>query len=283
MFDIVISGGDSFTFGAEIDDFSDSYIPHEKSWANQVAQKIGKTHINVARSGRSNSFIVRHIIHQLAKIDLTKNKVFVQVMWTFTNRNEFAIGMPTGEYDSPWAALTPFSHIDETESNWFKNTSKSLSTWEFVYKSLKNRYEKDRQIGLVDFASQYNRLIQSAPLNDSYTSVKEVLLLQSFLENKKIPYIFTYVNRFVMEGLFHDAKRNPGGEYLNTARSLIKKENWYRFPGNFKFPGNVQEYVGFDDWARYSRYEYATSHPREPAHTDAADLIYNHIKNNFFE
>lgn len=277
MFDMVISGGDSFTFGAELQGSHDPVKPHEKSWANLVAQKIGKEHINTAKSGRSNSFIARHVLHNVSKIDLSANKVFVQVMWTFADRNEFALAIPTADYDSPWIALTPYSHVDESESDWFKRTSKNLPTWKSVYTSLKQKYEREKQLGIVDFAAQYNRLIQTSPINDSYNSVKEVLLLQNTLEQLKVPYLFTYVNKFVMNGLFSDAKRTPGAEYVNSLRSLINKDKW------FNFPNSSDMYQGFDDWARSNNYNYATSHPLDNAHKDASELIYNHIKNNFFE
>jgi hypothetical protein len=271
MYELVISGGDSFTFGAELDT-DNSVNPSPNSWANLVAQRIGKNHINVARSGRSNSYIVRHVLHELQKAfeqNISSKKIFVQVMWTFADRHEFAIGIPTGEYDSPWMYLTPYSHVDETESEWFRNVDRSLPTWQSVYNSLKSFYNKNKQLGIVDFAKQYSKLIQSTPDNDSYTSVKELLLLQNTLEIYNISYVFTYVNQYVANGLFDDSDNNI---YLKSARKLLNRKKWYSFPGNF------QKYTGFDDWAKHNRYEYATSHPLENAHRDAAELIYKHIQ-----
>ena len=271
MYDLVISGGDSFTFGAEL--ASDNSVkPNPNSWANLVAQRIGKKHINVARSGRSNSYITRHVIHQVrAALDqnILSDKIFVQVMWTFVDRQEFAISVPTGEYDSPWMYLTPYSHVDETESEWFKRVDRSLPTWTGVYNSLKSFYNKNLNLGIVDFAKQYQKLVQTTPVNDSYASVKEVLLLQNVLSMLNISYLFTYVNHYVMNGLFEDATQNI---YLKSTRSLINKKQWYTFPGNF------QTHIGFDDWAKYNKYNYGTSHPLEQAHIDAADLIYHHIQ-----
>lgn len=275
-YELVISGGDSFTFGAELSmTIKDSFNPHPNSWANLVAQRIGKQHINVARSGRSNSYIVRHVMHEIQcamQSGIDPNRIFVQVMWTFADRHEFAISMPTGEYDSPWMFFTPYTHIDETQSEWFKSVSKSLSSWQGVQDNLKKVYNKNKSLGIVDFYQQYQKLIQTSTLNDSYTSFKEVLLLQNTLKLYNIPYLFTYVNQHVMHGLFEDSSSGPGSKYLNSMRLLNHDENWYTFPGKF------QKYVGFDDWAKHNEYEYATSHPLKEAHEAAAELIYKHLE-----
>ena len=275
MYELVISAGDSFTFGAELYT-DDGFYPNPNSWANLVAQRISNQHINVARSGRSNSYIVRHVLHEIQSAfekNISPEKIFVQVMWTFTDRHEFAIGMPTGEYDSPWMYLTPYSHLDETKSDWFRAVSQDLPNWKGVYNNLKSFYNKNRELGIVDFANQYSKLTQSTPMNDSYTSIKELLLLQNILQVNNILYMFTYVNQHVMAGLFSDAENNHGSKYLQSTRQMVDLNNWYRFPGNH------QTYVGFDDWARYNNYEYGTSHPLELAHQDAAELIYTYIIN----
>ena len=274
MYQLVISGGDSFTFGAELET-KDIVAPNPNSWANIVAQRIAKQHINVSRSGRGNSYIARHVMHEIqCALDsgISPRNIFVQVMWTFANRSEFALSMPTADYDSPWMYFTPFTHVDESKSDWFMRVSKKAPNWENVNKSLKATYNKNKNLGIVDFAKHYNRLVQTSPLNHSYNRMKEVILLQNTLLLYNIPYIFTYVSQHVMYGLFSDSMHDPGSKYLNSMRKFNKEENWYTFPGNF------QKYVGFNDWARHNNYEYATSHPLEEAHVDAADLVYQHIQ-----
>ena len=270
MFDLVISGGDSFTFGAELQD--SGLQPHPNSWANLVAERIAQHHINVARSARSNSYITRHVIRQLQSAiarGVDPKNIFVQVMWTFVDRHEFAIGIPTGEYDTPWMYITPYSDVDETESAWFKSVDPTLPTWEMVRNSLKSFYNKNKQLGIVDFVKHYKRLTQSSGLNDSYTSLKEILLLQNTLKLHNVPYLFTYVNQHVMHGVFEEENTNC---YLNSTRQLIDVDCWFDFPGDF------QTYVGFDDWAKHNGYSYGTSHPLEAAHAGAADVVYQHIK-----
>jgi len=273
MYKLVISGGDSFTFGAELSSSVKSFKPHKKSWANIVANKIGMDHVNVARSGRSNSYIARHVINQIDKAiidNINPADIFVQVMWTFTNRCEFALAIPIPEYDSPWLGITPYTHIDETKSSWFTKLTKNTKNWTGVYNDLKNSYTRYRELGIVDFASQYQKLVQTTTLHSTYSSLREILLLQNILELYQIRYVFSYVNHSVMIGLFNDDRNNV---FTNSLRNFIKKENWYSFPGDF------QEYVGFDDWAKENKYKYATSHPLEAAHADAAVLMYQHIQN----
>ena len=109
MFKLLISGGDSFTFGAELP--GDALHPSEFSWANLVANKFNAKHINTAQSGRSNSFIVRHIIYtvnEALKHEYKHEEIFVQVMWTFVARQEVAINCDTQRLDSPWFPIDPY-------------------------------------------------------------------------------------------------------------------------------------------------------------------------------
>lgn len=270
MFDLVVSGGDSFTFGAELaDDISTT--PSPSSWANLVAVRISRKHINTAKSGRSNSFIARQVLYQLKKaldLGIQPQKIFVQVMWTFTDRHEIALGKEIiTDNDSPWAWITPYSNVDETHSEWFRQLNKSTKNYQSVKKSLKEKYINNKQLGIVDYATAYQKLTVGNNLNDAYISVKEILLLQNFLKLKGIKYFFTTVDYHADIGIFVDSSQGPGCQFIAMYRELIDCSRWYKFP----------ESVGFCDWARKNNYEFATSHPLEKAHLDAADLIYTNI------
>jgi hypothetical protein len=271
MFELVISGGDSFTFGAELET-DVTHLPNSNSWANLVAAKISNAHVNTARSGRGNSFIARHIIHQvidaLSKGVQHKN-IFVQVMWTFSNRHEFALATVHDHWDSPWYGITPYTAEDESKSVWFRQVTPDTKNYTAVKQHLHDSYTKNLKIGVVDFAKHFVSTVQASSLHDSYTSAAAVLLLQDFLTLRNISYLFTYVDQHALNGISTDSHSNPGSKYLNSLRSEIKFEDWYRFPGS----------VGFLEWARQNNYEFATSHPLELAHADAAELIYNYINN----
>ena len=271
MYDLVISGGDSFTFGAELDTTA-PHIPSPHSWANLVAQRIGKQHINTARSGRSNSFIVRQVIHEVIEAEdrgIDSSNIFVQVMWTFTNRHEFALAIEHDQWDSPWFGINPYTAEDESESDWFKRVDPNSRHYDMTRESLRRSYKRNLKNGIVDFAKNFVKTIQSTSLYDSYISANAVLQLQDFFSLRQIPYLFTYVDGYVLNGIFTDAAHNPGSKYLNSLRKRIAIDNWYRFP----------QCQGFLDWARENDYKFATSHPLESAHRDAADLVYQHLIN----
>lgn len=273
MVKLVISAGDSFTFGSELEPSNEQLLPSVNSWANIVAEKLNSKHINIARPGRSNSYIARHIANQVSRAlstGIDTKDMFVQVMWTFTDRSEFAVGIDLTEYDSPWLGLTPYTHVNENESRWFKSLSRNIPNWQSIYNDHQTLYNRNKSLGIVDFAKHYSKLVQSSALNDSYVSIKEILLTKLLLETHNIKYLFTYVNQHVMNGIMEDCADN---KYIKSYRNLLDV-NWFDFPGNF------QTYVGFDDWAKHNNYEYATSHPLKAAHVDAADIVYKYISEN---
>jgi hypothetical protein len=269
MIKLVISGGDSFTFGAELET-DIPHLPNPNSWANIVAERIGATHINTARSARGNSFIVRHIMHQVITAQargIAAENILIQVMWTFANRHEFALATEHSQWDSPWFGITPYTAEDESKSDWFKRVTPDTKHYAIVKQHLREAYLKNLKIGIVDFAKHFITTIQDSALHDSYTSAAAVLQLQDFLTLRGIPHLFTYVDKSALNGIATDAHSNPGSTYLNSVRSQINFDSWYKFPNN----------LGFLEWARNNNYEFATSHPLESAHRDAADLIYNYI------
>lgn len=269
MIELVISGGDSFTFGAELQTDT-PLLPNANSWANIVAEQLGAKHINTARSARGNSYIVRHVMHQVIAAlsrGVAAEKIFVQVMWTFTNRHEFALATAHNHWDSPWFGLTPFTAQDESKSDWFMRVATNTKHHSIVKQHLHQTYIENLKIGVVDFAKQFVATIQGNKLHDSYTSAAAILQLQDFLKLRGIKHLFTHVDQHALNGIVNDAHSNPGSAYLNSVRSQIDFDCWYKFPNN----------QGFAEWARQNNYEFATSHPLEPAHRDAANLVYNHI------
>jgi len=289
MITLVISGGDSFTFGSELlDDCGTMHVPvvtstpyhrptqpirlgpfaaaSKHSWANLTANKLNAKHINTGESGRSNSYIVRHIIniiYEALEHNYKPDEIFVQVMWTFVARQEIAVNFDIKRYDSPWFAVDPYVCEDETKSNWFKKVSKSVPNWQEVHDDMHKRYLINKDLGLVDYAKSYYTVVSD--LHDKYTSLQKILMLQDFLESRNVKYMFTYVNEHVMKGLISIDK------FTNGLHSFIKFDEWFKFPGD-------KEFMGFDDWAKANGYPYATSHPLEQAHKDAAELLYEKAK-----
>ena len=272
MIELVISGGDSFTFGAELDTDT-PHLPSSNSWANLVAMQLGAQHINTAYSGRGNSFITRRVMHQVTLAllrGIPSEKIFVQVMWTFANRHEFALANEHIHWDSPWIGITTYTAEDESKSDWFMKVSPDSKHYEIIKKHLHETYLRNLKIGVVDFAKHFITAVQAKGLHDSYASASAVLQLQDFLTLRKIKHMFTYVDQSALDGIATDSSHDAGSEYLNTVRSEIDFDSWYHFPAA----------VGFLGWSRDNDYEFATSHPLEPAHQDAAQLIVEHVRRN---
>ena len=271
MFDLVISGGDSFTFGSELS--VDDMHPNENCWANLVAQRIGKRHINTAKGGRSNSFISRRVLKQIENAEsagIKNNKIFVQIMWTFSSRHEVALGYHHEDYDSPWAWITQYSSINETDSDWFRQIKNRDNNYKTLKQHLNSKFQKNKSLGIVDYAKAYNKVTQGTVLNNTYVSLKDILLLQSILKSKNIPYLFLYNDYHCYEDLCIRPLRDEGIEYIKMYRNLIDFDKWFTFPGAY----------GFKDWAKENNYKFATTHPLHKAHKDAAELVYNYIKTN---
>lgn len=272
---LVISGGDSFTFGAELPD--DAGGPSELCWANLVSKKLdAHMHINTASSGRSNSFITRRILYTVNKAlenGYLPENIFVQIMWTFVARREFKLINGTlndlmYKQDSEWLALDPYCGTNEAKSDWFKKIHPDTPNYASTKFSLENKYNIYKGAGVVDLGKAWYNIVSDE--DDVYTSLKDIFSLQNFLKIHDINHIFAYTGYHVPKQLFEDETN----KYVTSLRKTIDQDSWYHFPGDWP----TSKYIGFNDWGLINNYEYATSHPLEKAHEDAAEIIYEHIE-----
>jgi len=291
MITLVISGGDSFTFGSELRDTHNELTPSKTCWANLIANKLNAKHCNTGRGARGNSFITRHVIYkvnQALRLGYKPEEIFVQVMWSFWSRSEIAVNFHTQTpFDSPWYYLYPHMAEDESKSEWVMNAIKEHSIKKFRFangdtkadrfaKSLHSEYKTRKELGLVDFAKHHYTITDN--LNDIYKSLKSVLLLQNFLENRNIKYMYTYVDFTIYEAFLN---MEPKNKFVNNLRDAIKFYGWYTFPGYHKYEWDKETITtpyGFTDWTKRHGYEIGVSHPLEKAHANAADLIYERVK-----
>lgn len=92
--------------------------------------------------------------------------------------------------------------------------------------------------------------------NNKTDSDEEILLLQDFLEDRGIPYLFTAADNCI-----------------KTDNENIKWENWFWFPAG-ESPGQTLSPRGFYQWAVENKYPVGEQkHPLEQAHQDAAKLL----------
>jgi hypothetical protein len=155
----------------------------------------------------------------------------VVVMWTFPFRYEFNFNYPISSPISPWASINP------------KNTKPEI--------------EK--------FTNDFFKHVGSNDIYQTYNTLRSIFLLQSYLKNKNIPYVFTLADNQIC-----NTYNDPNIKVLST---MIDWHDWYFFPGG-KGANQTETPRGFYQWAVENKYSIGPgSHPLEQAHADAALLI----------
>ena len=102
--------------------------------------------------------------------------------------------------------------------------------------------------------------------NGIYTTLKEIVLAQTFLKSNSINYLFTF---FTDEVLCSKLLKTPD-EYIGSMMKLIDWDQFVIFNGR-----------GFVEWCRANNYEFADiSHPAPSAHRLGADYILKNFKIN---
>jgi len=240
---VLIAGGDSFTYGSELPS-------QEHAWANLLATRKGWNICNTARPAASNSAIRRNVmnaVHKYSELDL-----FVAVMWSFPNRYEFRFAYDTGHIDSPWYSINPWTYNDENfEEHFFTKDDQVLAAQQA------NRANAEAK-GMTAFAKSYVQNVAQTEYWEIYNSWCEIAMLQNYLIKHNIPYIFTQVDNSLFEC------NSAMDSTLSTIRSDI---NMSRFV--------VDE--GMFNWAKRTKQDFYTTHPRESAHIEWINMLYDRI------
>jgi hypothetical protein len=240
---VLISGGDSFTAGNELPS-------PEYAWAALLAQRAGWNHCPTARGGNSNSAIRREVmnaVHKYRELDL-----FVAVMWSFPNRYEFRFTYDTGHKDSPWYSVNPWTHNEENfEEHFFTKDDDVLAAQQA------NRANAEAK-GITAFAKSYVQNVAVDPYWEIYTSWCEIVMLQNYLLENDIPFRFMYVD----DSLF--ACNVPMDATLTTLRASIYSD-W------------IINNEGMFNWAKRTKQDFYTTHPRESAHIEWINMLYDRI------
>ena len=240
---VLITGGDSFTYGSELPS-------QEHTWANLLANRKGWNICNVAKPAASNSSIRRNVMNAINKYkDLD---LFVAVMWSFPNRYEFRFAYETGHLDSPWYSINPWTHNDQNfEDHFFNKDNKILQA------QITNRENAETK-GITDFAKSYVKNVAETGYWEIYTSWCEIVMLQNYLTKHNIKYVFTNVDNSLFE---YDSTID------DTLTTLISDINMSRF---------VYE-EGMFNWAKRTRQQFYTTHPKESAHVEWINMLYDRI------
>ena len=240
---VLISGGDSFTYGSELPS-------QEHAWANLLATRKGWNICNTARPAASNSSIRRNVmnaVHKYKELDL-----FVAVMWSFPNRYEFRFAYDTGHIDSPWYSINPWTYNDENfEDHFFTKDDDVLAAQQA------NRANAEAK-GMTAFAKSYVQNVAQTEYWEIYNSWCEIATLQNYLIKHNIPYIFTKVDNSLFEC------NSAMDSTLTTLRADIDMTKFVMDEGMF-------------NWAKRTEQQFYTTHPRESAHIEWINMLYDRI------
>jgi hypothetical protein len=240
---VLISGGDSFTAGNELPS-------PEHGWPALLTERRGWNHCPTARGGNSNSAIRREVmnaVHKYRELDL-----FVAVMWSFPNRYEFRFTYDTGQKDSPWYSINPWTHNDQNFADHFHNMDEDV----LVHQKANRKNAEQR--GMSKFARMYVDQVADSEYWELYTSWCEIVMLQNYLLENNIPFRFMYVD----DSLF--ACSVPMDATLTTLRASIHSDCFINNEGMF-------------NWAKRTEQQFYTTHPRESAHVEWINMLYDRI------
>ena len=240
---VLIAGGDSFTYGSELPS-------QEHAWANLLATRKGWNICNTARPAASNSAIRRNVmnaVHKYSELDL-----FVAVMWSFPNRYEFRFAYDTGHLDSPWYSINPWTYNEENFADHFFTKDDAVLAAQQA-----NRANAEAK-GMTAFAKSYIQNVAQTEYWEIYNSWCEIAMLQNYLIKHNIPYIFTQVDNSLFEC------NSAMDSTLSTIRSDIDMTKFVMDEGMF-------------NWAKRTKQQFYTTHPRESAHIEWINMLYDRI------
>lgn len=253
----LIAGGDSFTYGSELQECFvlgkhgppiETFSPN--AYSALIARELGLDYVCAATPGFSNSAIRRTVMNSCENTDVT----LVLVMWSFPGRYEF-------RFNNSWEQISPWSVIDNPEQVIRKDFQIDNP---IVLQHHLDKLKRENDLGIRDFAKLYYSHIGGFEYSEVYNSLLDIVLLQQYLDKKKISYLFTGVDRC----LINNINRHINDVNIKTLYDQIDFTNWFWFPKE----------KGFYTWALDERFPFGTTHPLEEAHIEAAHLIYEHLR-----
>jgi hypothetical protein len=260
---IIIAGGDSFIFGAELKDQING--PSSSTYPALLAKHHNIEYYCAAWSGNANSAISRMTMTACATAIKDGKQPIAIVTWTFINRYEFRFNYNTQQKISPWYSINAWSIIDDTKliENEFVNKNY------YVLEKQKDNINRAKLTGISDFAKTFFMHVGDSEYYELYSSLKEILFLQNYFKQNSIPYLFlTADNHFYQHPNYYRRQ----DEFIDAIYNQIDWEKWFFFePGTEA--DHTKESRGFYQWAVENKYPVGTTHPLEEAHSAAAELI----------
>ena len=260
---ILVAGGDSFIFGAELKDQING--PSNSTYPALLAKQNNMQYHCAAWSGNANNAINRMIIVACERLKKQNQPILALVTWTFTNRYEFRFNYNTRQKISPWYSINSWSIIDNID----QITEEFKSQNDDILRFQKETISTARQTGVAEFAKTFFKHVGDSEYYELYSSLKEILFLQLYFKQNNIPYLFVPADNHFYH---HPNYYRQQDECIDSLYNQIDWEQWFFFePGTE--PNHTKEPRGFYQWAIENKYSLGTTHPLEEAHTAAAQLI----------
>lgn len=273
---ILVAGGDSFIFGAELADQIGG--PSQSTYTALLAKNRGYEYNCVAWSGNANNAITRMTMTECQRLIELGQKFCVMVTWTFVQRFEFRFNYGTRQKHSPWYSINSWTIEDDAKNiiGFFQKKDRKIAQAQL------DNINTARQTGVADFAREFYYHVGDSEYYELYTSLREIVFMQNYLQKNNIPYMFTSADNCFYE---HENYIRSRDVYLDALYNQIDWGNWFFFPEGTE-ANETRAPRGFYQWSVENKYPIGTTHPLEEAHAAAAELMqekFNELVKKYYQ
>ena len=257
---IIVAGGDSFIWGSELKD-----CPHHgingysrSTWIANLAKEQNIDYACVAQAGCGNTIIARNVVNFCER----HQDVFPIVQWTWPYRFDFKV---INTNKNGWETLGPWQADEEHRPGDELPEGDALFNYAEEYK------QKAKKTGINELANTFFKYVGSGEYWPVYSTLKEIIFLQSYLKGRSIPYLFSCVDATsIFYNYTTEKEKDP---YINDLLNQIDMDSWGFFPPGTGW-GETKTSRGFYQWAVENKYDIAPGgHPLVQAHLDASKLM----------
>jgi len=258
---MIIAAGDSFIYGSELADCHSDYS--KRTFTALLADN--DEYVCTAWPGNANNAIARMAMSACEQ-HKDKSKGVI-VSWTFPTRYEFKFVYDTKQRTGNWYSINPWTIKENVRDIEQEFVTKNQAILDTQLESIR----RAKETGVMDFAKTFFTHVGSSEYWEIYSSLKEIVFLQNYLQLNNIPYLFTCADMDILNN--HTITH---ADYtIKGLLNQIDMSKWFTFDNK-----------GFYRWARDNKYKMGTTHPLEEAHQAAAQLMkdrYNELVKKHLE
>lgn len=286
----IVSFGDSFVFGTELNDNEDG----SKSWIGLAAEQLGVDYETFAVPGCGNELIARQIYSYFSKN--TNTNVLAIINWTWASRWDFYLlkeikkklsykqiledqyniiaGVNWPPYHEFTQGIIGDNKKIQDEINQFVDSLEITEPGKWftlgdscVPEKLKWINNDTDANNILNF---YKTYMKQSVLWNNFRNLQTINSVQQYIENKKINVIQTYMD-------YELFKKNE----LLSDESIIELQNQLS-----KKLQLFDQNLNFLDWAKLKKFEITPppgDHPLESAHVEACSLWIDRYKEKLFK